>query len=114
MRRPRARGAHAQRLALGSAPSPILRRSDLRSPRRERRRALWGLLAIVAVALFGLAGAVWELSGATLIVDATALARVEVQPFGGTLEHAHLLGPDGRMIALSVRGGRLTPRVQLT
>jgi peptidoglycan hydrolase-like protein with peptidoglycan-binding domain len=75
---------------------------------------LWGLSAIVAVALLGSAGAVWELSGATLVADATALARVEVQPFGGTLEHAQLLGPDGHMIALSVRGGQLTPRVQLT
>jgi len=49
-----------------------------------------------------------------MIADATALARVEVQPLGGTLVSASASGPDGRTIPLSVRDGRLTPRVQLT
>ncbi len=66
------------------------------------------------VALLGLASAVFVWSGATLAADATALASVKVQPFGGRLVHAVAYGPDGGMIALSVRGGRLTPRVQLT
>jgi lipoprotein-anchoring transpeptidase ErfK/SrfK len=112
MRGRRAGRAYAQRVPLGSAPSPLLRRSDLRSPRRARRRWPW-VLGTVAVVLLGLAAAVWAWSGATLAADARALARVEVQPFGGTLVRARVFGPDGRTIPLLVRGGRLTPRVQL-
>jgi len=52
-------------------------------------------------------------SGVTLASDAVALARVEVQPLGGTLENAHAAGPDGQTIPLSLRGGRLTPRGKL-
>jgi L,D-transpeptidase catalytic domain len=113
VRRPRAGRAYAQQVALGSAPSPFLRRSDLRSPRRARRRALWGFCAVVALALSGLVVAVLTWSGATLAADATALARVELQPLGGTLVRARAFGPDGRTIPLLVRGGRLTPRVRL-
>ena len=68
----------------------------------------------MTLVLLGFAGVVWEWSGATLVADTAALARVEVQPFGGTLEHAQLFGPDGRAIALSVRSHRLTPQVRLT
>jgi L,D-transpeptidase-like protein len=100
-------------MALGSAPSPILRRSDRRPRRRARGRAPL-VLALVLVVLVGLAVAVFTWSGATLASDATALAKVEVQPFGGRLVRAQASGPDGRMIPLSVRGGRLTPRTQLT
>ena len=75
---------------------------------------MWGFCAAVTVVLLGFAGAVWEWSGATLVADTAALARVEVQLFGGTLEHAQLFGPDGRAIALSVRSHRLTPQVRLT
>ncbi len=67
----------------------------------------------MAVALLGLATAVWAWSGATLAADARALARVDVQPFGGTLVRVRAFGPGGRTIPLLVRGGRLTPRVQL-
>jgi hypothetical protein len=75
---------------------------------------LGGVCAVVALALLGLAGAVLFWSGATLGADAAALARVEVQPLGGTLESAHAFGPDGRPIPLRVRGGRLTPQALLT
>ena len=68
---------------------------------------------MVAVVLLGLAAAVWAWSGARLAADARALARVEVQPFGGTLARARAFRPDGRTIPLLVRGGRVTPRVQL-
>jgi hypothetical protein len=57
---------------------------------------------------------VWGWSGASLAADASALARVDVQPFGGKLESVHAFGPDGRPIPLTVRAGRLTPRVRLT
>ena len=53
-------------------------------------------------------------SGASLAADATALARVHVQPFGGSLERVQAFGPDGRTIPLTVRAGRLTPRTRLT
>jgi len=68
----------------------------------------------VAVALLGVLAAVLAWSGATLAADATALARVDVQPFGGTLERTRAFGPDGRRIPLALRGGRLTPRLRLT
>jgi hypothetical protein len=56
----------------------------------------------------------WKWSGASLAADATALARVHVQPFGGTLESVRAFGPDGRTIPLTVQGSRLTPRTELT
>jgi peptidoglycan hydrolase-like protein with peptidoglycan-binding domain len=87
---------------------------DLPPPRRARRRALWGLAAFVVVVLLGLVAAVLAWSGVTLAADATALARVEVQPFGGTLERVRAFGPNGRRIPLSVRGASLTPRTRLT
>jgi hypothetical protein len=81
--------------------------------RRGRSRALWscGAAAILAVGGFVAAALLW--SGATLASDAVALARVEVQPLGGTLESAHASGPEGRAIPLSLHDGRLTPRDKL-
>jgi hypothetical protein len=102
---------YPQWVSVGSAPSPFLSRGP-RSPRRARRRWPW-VLGTLVVVLLGLAAAVWAWSGATLAADATALARVEVQPFGGRLVRARAFGPDGRTIPLLVRDGRLTPRVQL-
>jgi hypothetical protein len=85
------------------------------APRRGvRRRVLWGLGALLVSAVLGLAAAALLWSGATLGADAAALARVEVQPFGGTLESARAFGPDGRPIPLSRQGGRLTPGAMLT
>jgi hypothetical protein len=75
---------------------------------------LWGFCTVVALALLGLAAAVLVWSGAALSADATALARVEVQTFGGALESARAFGPDGERIPLSVRGGRLMPQARLT
>jgi peptidoglycan hydrolase-like protein with peptidoglycan-binding domain len=65
------------------------------------------------VVLFAGAGAVWVWSGATVGSDATALARVAVEPFGGRLVDATAFGPDGRLIPLRLQSGRLTPRGQL-
>ena len=62
-----------------------------------------GLIVIVTV---------W--SGATLSSDPTALAKVELQPFAGTLVGAKAFGPDGRSIPVAVRDGRLTPLQQIT
>ncbi|HUH80930.1 MAG TPA: L,D-transpeptidase family protein [Solirubrobacteraceae bacterium] len=76
-----------------------------RSPRRTVIAALLGVLALV----IGLALVVLVLSGVTLARDASALARVDVKPLGGTIEHLEALGPDGRRIPIAVRDGRLTP-----
>ena len=65
---------------------------------------------MLVVGVLGLAAGVVVWSGITLAADATALARVEVQPLGGTLERVQAFGPDGRRIPLVVQNGRLTPR----
>jgi hypothetical protein len=53
-------------------------------------------------------------SGATLAGDSVALARIDVQPFGGSLERAAAFAPDGSRIPVAVSGGRITPRVKLS
>jgi len=74
----------------------------------------WTLLAAVCLAVLGLAAAVFAWSGIRLADDPTALTRVDVQPFGGTLEQVRAFGPDGRKIPLAVRSGRLFPLQRLT
>jgi L,D-transpeptidase catalytic domain len=86
---------------------------ERRSPRRRRRRALWTFLAALLLALLGLVAAVAAWSGISLVDDPIALAHVEVQPFGGTLERVQAFGPDGRRIPVAVKDGRLTPRVPI-
>ena len=65
------------------------------------------------VAAAGFVAAVVAWSGATLAGDPSALARVEVQPLGGTLEQARASAPDGSPIPLAVSHGKLTPRTLL-
>ena len=97
--------------ALATAPSSPLVRSRARP---SRRRGLWAFAAAVLVAVLGFAVAVLVWSGVTLADDATALARVNVEPFGGKLEQVRAFGPGGRRIPLAVQHGRLTPRTRLT
>jgi len=52
-------------------------------------------------------------SGARLVADASALGRVELQPFAGSLVRVHARGADGRAIPLVASHGRLTPRAQV-
>jgi hypothetical protein len=92
----------------------LVRSRDRRSRRSARRRVLWGVLTVLVVVVLGLVAGVLVWSGITLAADATALARVEVQPLGGTLERVQAFGPDGRRIPLVVQNGRLTPRTLLT
>ena len=68
---------------------------------------------MLVVAALGLAAAVIWWSGATLAEDNVALAKVEVQPLGGSLVSAKAFGPNGRRIPLAVNGGRLLPRKKL-
>jgi hypothetical protein len=61
----------------------------------------------------GAAAAVYLFSGATLAGDDSALARIELQAFAGSVAQVRAFGPDGATIPLDVRHGRLTPRVRL-
>ena len=66
------------------------------------------------MSLLGLVAAVVAWSGIRLAADPIALTRVDVQPFGGTLEQVRAFGSDGRTIPLAVRKGRLFPQRLLT
>ena len=102
-------------MATVSPPSPLSRTATRRPPRRRRgRRVLWLVLGAVVLAVAAVVAAVFAWSGIRLASDPTALARVDVQPFGGTLEQVRAFGPDGRAIPLAVRGGRLFPQTRLT
>jgi peptidoglycan hydrolase-like protein with peptidoglycan-binding domain len=63
--------------------------------------------------VLALGAAVLWWSGARLAGDDVALARVEVQPLGGSLVSAQAFHPGGARIPLSVRGGRLLPKTLL-
>jgi peptidoglycan hydrolase-like protein with peptidoglycan-binding domain len=91
----------------------VRRQEAVRRRRRNRLRAFWGSVALVAAAALALAAAVVWWSGATLAGDAVALARVEVQPLGGSLVSARAFGPGGAPIPLSTAGGLLQPRTLL-
>jgi L,D-transpeptidase catalytic domain len=71
-----------------------------------------GAAIVLIVVLLAVAALVW--SGVTLAGDSTALARVTVQPLGGTIEHVQAFGPGGQPLALAIDGGRLTPLKRLT
>jgi peptidoglycan hydrolase-like protein with peptidoglycan-binding domain len=99
--------------ASSSYSSPYLEERAAWRRRKARRRVLLlclgGFLAVVA----GLCALVYFWSGAALATDPVALARIDVQPLGGTLEHARAFAPDGARIPLRVEHGRITPRVAL-
>ena len=88
-------------------------RRDPVSPEHRRTRALLGAGMTLALIVAVLAVAVLAFSGVTLASDPTALARVTVQPLGGTIEHVRAYGPDGRRVPLAIDGGRLTPLKRL-
>ncbi len=90
--------------------TPVRRQGNGRRRRKSRRRPLAVFAAVVAAGVLALGAAVYWWSGATLKGDHVALARVVVQPLGGTLVSAHAFGPSGARIPLSVEHGRLLPR----
>ncbi len=77
-------------------------------------RALLGVAAVLLLAIIALAVAVLAFSGVTLAQDASALARVSVQPLGGKIEHVQAFGPNGHRLPLAIHDGRLTPLRRLT
>jgi hypothetical protein len=66
------------------------------------------MIVIVAAAV-----AIFAWSGVTLASDSMALARVSVQPLGGTIERVQAFGPGGKSLPIALDGGRLTPLRQL-
>lgn len=76
------------------------------------RWLLW-TLAGVASLLVVAAVVILLWSGASLKGDATALARVSVQPFGGSVASVEAFGAGGRRIPIAVHDGRLTPLQRL-
>jgi peptidoglycan hydrolase-like protein with peptidoglycan-binding domain len=72
------------------------------------------LLCLLLALALGLAAAVTWWSGVALAGDGVALARVEVQPLGGSLISATAYGPDGVRVPLSVSRSRLVPRSLLS
>jgi peptidoglycan hydrolase-like protein with peptidoglycan-binding domain len=74
-----------------------------------RRRFLLGIAAGALAVIAVLVVAVLALSGVTLASDSTALARVSVQPLGGSIEQVRAYGPGGRSVPLAIKDGRLTP-----
>jgi peptidoglycan hydrolase-like protein with peptidoglycan-binding domain len=73
---------------------------------------VWVALAMCLV-LGAAALVVWVFSGARLSGDGSALGRVDLEPFAGSLVSARAHGADGRPIPLVVSHGRLTPRVRV-
>jgi peptidoglycan hydrolase-like protein with peptidoglycan-binding domain len=82
-------------------------------PGHALKRVLLGASAAVLLVLIALAVAALTLSGASLGGDASALAKVSLQPLGGKIEHVTAFGPDGRALPIAVRGGRLVPQRRL-
>jgi hypothetical protein len=74
---------------------------------------LIGLAAGILSVLVAFAVVVLVWSGVSLRSDATALARVSVQPFGGSIERVEAFGRGGRRIPVAAEGGRLTPLKRL-
>src|SRR5437868_15223361 len=78
--------------------------------RKARRRIIGASLGAVLALVAGLCATVYFWSGASLLTDSVALARIDVQPFGGTLEHARAFAPDGSRVPVTVSGGHISPR----
>jgi peptidoglycan hydrolase-like protein with peptidoglycan-binding domain len=76
------------------------------------RWVLWALAGIASLLVFA-AVVILLWSGASLKGDATALARVSVQPFGGSVASVEAFGAGGRRIPIAVQDGRLTPLQRL-
>src|SRR5437764_134596 len=93
-----------------SVPARV--RSRRPRPQKRSRRGLWLAVgaAFVAVAAAVL---VWAFSDVRLVLDASALGRVELQPFAGSLVSVRVRAADGSTIPLVVSHDRLIPRIRV-
>jgi hypothetical protein len=97
-------------LLMASVSSPHQATVAQRSP---LKRTLLGVAGGVIVLIVLLAVAVLVWSGVTLSGDSSALARVSVQTFGGSIEHVQAYGAGGQRIPIAVEAGHLTPLKRL-
>jgi peptidoglycan hydrolase-like protein with peptidoglycan-binding domain len=76
-------------------------------------RILLGATGVVVLLMAGFAVVAFAMSGASLGSDPDALARVDAQTFGGTVQQVHATGPNGKPIPIAVRNGLLIPKQRL-
>jgi L,D-transpeptidase catalytic domain len=81
--------------------------------RRSRRLVAIAAGALILVLVVGFFTAALAMSGATLEPDSEALAGLDAQPFGGSIQSVHAVGPHGEPIPLKVSGEKLIPRRKL-
>jgi peptidoglycan hydrolase-like protein with peptidoglycan-binding domain len=79
----------------------------------RRRRALLGVLAALVLLLIAFGLLLVGMAGATLTTDPNALARIDVQAFGGSVEAVRVVGPRGARIPVSEHAGALIPKSRL-
>jgi peptidoglycan hydrolase-like protein with peptidoglycan-binding domain len=86
------------------------------APPPARRRSAYALVLATTALLVvvGLAVAVLVWSSPTLGPSRTALARIQLPVFAGSLVRATAFAADGTRIPLIERGGQLTPKTKLT
>jgi hypothetical protein len=82
-----------------------------RSRWRSRAALIAGAAVVIVLVCFGVAA--FAMSGSSLGSDTSALAKVETDAFGGTIERVEATGPDGKSIPIAVHGSRLIPKQQL-
>jgi hypothetical protein len=86
----------------------------------SQRRSRWWLrgtligAAVLVIVLAGFGVAAFAMSGSTLGSDPSALAKVETETFGGTIERVSASGADGKSIPIAVHNGRLVPKEMLS
>jgi hypothetical protein len=88
--------------------------AEERSRGRSPWRFLLGVFGPIVVLVVAFAIFVVVSSGVSLHSDRSALARLSVGAFGGSVTAVHAYGRGGRPIPLAVANGRLTPRTPVT
>ncbi len=100
---PETKSSYSDVMAIESAPA------SMAASGHALKRTLLGAGAVLVLALIVVVVLALTLSGASLAGDSTALARVSVQPLGGSIESVSAYSSNGRRIPITVRGGLLTP-----
>jgi hypothetical protein len=84
-------------------------RSSTGNPSRWLILIAPGVVLLAVIVVF----AVFATSEPSVAADATALAKVNMALGGGKVLSVRVTGPKGRIIPVSVTGGRITPRIKL-